>query len=449
MKKKGDTQEGLHPSRDVGKGPGEYELPYGGNEGVNFPGFGYVEKGELGHYDEIYKQSPSDYPEMAPIMQPRQGRLFDPDKVEGANRSKLGRKRFEVDDPYDEGDQSEGAQLRDRALLRSKIPSKDLQSRKGWTMETELEVHDSFDDQGQGWQGWYRGPASETRADRIAIRNDLDINAGTNTFVHEAGHRKHLGEIKNPNSPLISHPRGVHPDPLKEGVADAYADRYGGPEDHQVQRMSNDIESGEPKFTSYQYTGYSTDSSSAIDRDWHGEDRALYAATRAHASETGEQALYKPGPPSSANMDVVRDPSVDATLHHLLTTSPHAQQAVKDTGLEHIGQQAVQRHQDRMLLHRGQEIQGAMFEEHHSAGMEGSAKAYSVDPEAAAPEHRKAAADESFNTSVKLHDSMGPNAMTVTRNMQHNQFGETPRKIEEVYGTLGVYERHSASRGFV
>ena len=136
---------------------------------------------------------------------------------EATQRQALGRQRFLATD-------SQSRQIRDKALAESVIPTSHLQSRSGERAETEMTTTLSGL---SGAAGWYRGPAARERPDMIAVdpREDQGYPP-THTFVHEAGHRRHIGETTG-MSP-INHPSQINPDPLKEGVADAYADRFGG-----------------------------------------------------------------------------------------------------------------------------------------------------------------------------------------------------------------------------
>ena len=92
------------------------------------------------------------------------------------------------------------------------------------------------------------------------------------------------------------------------------------------------------------------------------QERALYAAVRAHGSETGEQSRYHEQA-HDARTDRRPDATIDATLHHLLSTSPHAAQALRQTGLKDVGADAFRRHRDRQLLTQGQSTQESLFQE--------------------------------------------------------------------------------------
>jgi hypothetical protein len=447
-----------HPSRDrPTTHEHEYELPYGGNKGVNFVPGGYYDDEDLKHSKGYWQAEGADTDpkvkaEAGGVMNYAQGRLFDPEKHEAANRQKLGRERFEAMD-------SGAEQIRNQALQSSTIPTSHLQDRPGrmWTDVTTR-------NEGRGWEGsgtagWYRGPAGTLNPrepgspDVIAI--DPNSSHGTDTtFIHEAGHRRHLGD-RPAWSDYVTHPKGAHPDPLKEGVADAYVDRYGGPTNRQVRPMREDIEAGGgQKFTSYQFTGYSSDKEAARRHGWNDDDRAVYAATRGHASETGEQPLYVPRGGDVREQKGIADygggdATIDATLHHLLSTSPHAAQALRQTGLKDVGARAFRRHRDRELLSSGQSVQGALFHELRGVA---SRKVHGYTPNIDAMPEAKT--DEEFEAKFEgMHKDIdrleGPaGEMLWPEHMSHNQFGEKPRTQADLANSLGVSRVHSSKLGF-
>jgi len=454
VKQKGEQ---FHPARNR-RGIGEYELPHGErNEGINLPGSGYYTHDELKDYDRIYKSDPGGYPEMEALQRPAQGRLFDPEKHEAANRQKLGRERFtHLDTPAGE--------IRDKALQASTIPTTDLRSRPGKSTTFLTSTNDNRDWYGSGVGGWYRGPATKTLPDKIAV-DPMSGHTPESTFIHEAGHRQHLGEHSGRlgASELYHHPRGLGgPDPVKEGVADAYVDRY-QPGSTNAREMSKDIEAGRGKFPSYQYTGYSSDPERARDFGWKDDARALYAASRAHASETGEQPLYQPAgrhvmEQSGMSTNVRNDPTVDATLHHLLSTSPHAAQALRQTGLKEEGGQAFRRHRDRQLLTEGQSTQESLFSELRGVktgkvhGYQPNADVVYDNTMAGPGDIRSKAA--TFDTHVEgmfahqdqLEAQHGEAVWP--HHMSHNQFGEPPRTRSDIGQSLGVSRHYAKQQGF-
>lgn len=446
MKAKGEQ---FHPSRDVNKKAPEYELPAIG--GVNFVPGGYYEHDEVASATEYWKSeggltNPEVKKESGAILNPAQGRLFDADKHERAQRQKLGRERFEAMD-------SGAEQIRNKALQSSTIPTSHLQDRPG-RPHTQLTTSNSGKSwQGSGTAGWYMGPAVGRIPDTIAI--DPNSGHGTDTtFIHEAGHRRHLGDRPS-YADEITHPRSAHPDPLKEGVADAYVDRYGGYDNTQVRPMREDIEAGGgQKFTSYQFTGYSSDPERARSFGWKDDDRALYAAVRGHASETGEQALYTPRGRDVREQPGIADygggnPTIDATLHGLLSTSPHAAQALRQTGLKDAGAQAFRRHRDRELLTQGQAVQGSLF--HELRGVpSGKLHGFVANPDASEIPDTDGGFEEHFERFHRDVDAVEERAgeMVWPTHMSHNQFGETPRTQTDISNSLGVSRVHSKTQGF-
>ena len=446
-----------HPSRDrVTTHEHEYELPYGGNQregqGINFVPGGYYNDEDLKHSKEYWRSEGADTDpkikaEAGGVMNYAQGRLFDPEKHEAAQRQKLGRERFFALDPAAE-------QIRSKALQSSTIPTSHLQDRPG-RLFTDVQTHNEAGRswEGSGTAGWYRGPATSSTPDVIAI-NPASGHGTDTTFIHEAGHRRHLGETSW-DSEYVSSPKGLHPDPLKEGVADAYVDRYGGHGNTQVRPMREDVEAGGgQKFTSYQFTGYSSDKERAKSFGWNDDDRAVYAATRGHASETGEQALYVPRGRDVREQQGLADygggnPTTDATLHHLLSTSPHAAQALRQTGLKDVGARAFRRHRDRELLSSGQAVQGSLFNELRGVS---SGKVHGYTPNIDAMPEAKT--DEEFEAKFEgMHKDIdrleGPaGEMLWPEHMSLNQFGEKPRTQADLANSLGVARHHSSKLGF-
>ena len=438
----------FHPSRDVHNKPTEYELPYGGDKGVYITGSGYYDDAEDLERSTQYEREGGETG--SSLLQPAQGRLFDADKHEAAQRQKLGRLRF---DPMTD---SAAEQIRNRALQSSTIPTSHLQDRPGrmWTDITTRNDTSNGSWEGSGVSGWYRGPATSAKPDVIAINPSSGHGTDT-TFIHEAGHRRHLGEGES-YSDYTTHPRVLQADPLKEGVADAYVDRYGGPNNPQVRPMQEDIEAGGgQKFTSYNFTGYSADKEAAGRRGWNADDRALYAAVRGHASETGEQALYTP-----RGGDVREQPgmaeygggnaTIDATLHSLLSTSPHAAQALRQTGLKEQGGRAFRRHRDRELLSQGQAVQGSLFSELRGVAS-GELRGFTPNIDAMPTATNPAEFEAKFEGMQRDIDSLEQQhggELIMPQHMSHNQFGEKPRTVTDVSRSLGVRRAHAEQAGF-
>ena len=436
----------FHPARDVHKRPTEYEnLPdVGGGEGVHITGAGYYEKGEL---EEATASDRSYGDTSSPLLQPAQGRLFDAESHEREVRKQLGTERLQV-----HGHDTEALKIREQTLQDTVIPTSHLQPRDVGEkrQETQLISHN----QGKGWigsgmGGWYMGPATDEREDTIAV-DPNSAHGARNTLTHEMGHRQHLG-TRPAFSEYLNHPKMMQMDPLKEGVADAYVDRY-APNSPEVRNMQEDIDAGAgQKFTSYQFTGYSTDPTYAKERGWTDDDRALYAAVRGHASETGEQATYEPRGRDVREQQGLADygggdPTIDATLHGLLSTSPHAAQALRQTGLKDVGARAFRRHRDRQLLSEGQAVQGSLFNEMvgvKSGKVHGYTPAMDSTAEHIPLSQRFDDMDADF---ARVEEAHGEAALPV--HMSHNQFGEKPRTQAEISNSLGVSRVHSSKLGF-
>jgi hypothetical protein len=253
---------------------------------------------------------------------------------------------------------------------------------------------------------------------------------------------------------MIHHPQGRFPDPVMEAHADAYVDRYGGSGSHQVQQMSRDIEEGYGKFHSYRYSGYSTNYEAANPHnDWTQTDRALYAGTRAHYSETGEHTNYLPTQQAAGEnqreASKPSSPTLDATIHSLLSNSPHAAQAMRQTGLKGVGQESFRRHRDRQLMGQGQQVQGALFNElrgTHSGKVHGYTPNFDAidipDSDDAFEAHFESMHKDIDRQEVKAGETLWPH------HMSHNQFGERPRTQADVRQTLGVRRYDAKSRGF-
>ncbi len=438
-----------HPSRSAR--PTEYQLPSGGRSGVYISGSGHYDDAEdLERSTNYMRDEGGD----SPLLRPAQGRLFDADKHETEQRMSLGAQRFHADSPRAE-------EIRDRALETSRIPTSHLQERRSATHSQGLGLPETVlttenRDRpwgGSGAAGWYSGPSirsnlSGDAPDTIAVDPASTGAGGTSTtFIHEQGHREHLGTRTAGDE--LTHPRGLRADPLKEGVADAYVDRYGGPENHQVRQMAEGEAEGTGKFKSYQWTGYSTNYSGSFG-DWRPEDKALYAATRAHASETGEQPTYEPRGRHVMEEPGVAvrhggNPTMDATMHSLLSTSPHAAQALRQTGLKDTGQEMFRRHRDRQLLTQGQSVQESLFSEIRGART-GVHMGYTPNFDATSVvslhDHVEAFSDHMDRLEAEHGDIAWPTPMST------NQFGEKPRTYADVNETLGTHRTHAKRMGF-
>lgn len=286
-----------------------------------------------------------------------------------------------------------------------------------WTKNAgrDVAVTNELGEMGKQAGGWYRHSYSPNVPPTIAVEPGYQTGSDA-TLIHEMGHAHHYGEVTaerergNPTK-RYADTRGFAPDPVKEGIADAYVDRYGGslsPQRKMVERhesnarwaaaaaattpgledMPPEPEAPEPdkwQHLSNRQFGYSTQFEANRDpRErgaWNDVDRTLYAGTRAHFSMTGEIPRYQSAPGETA----VEGAATDATIHHLMTHSEHARSAWASTmGVEtknhptvggpdrpeeglrsmtDIAADASRRHKDRQLLNAGQFVQESLFGE--------------------------------------------------------------------------------------
>jgi len=140
---------------------------------------------------------------------------------------------------------------------------------------------------------------------------DPGFGVSRDTTLHELGHRAdwraHRTEGSWDRTTAMGSMR--NPEPRSEGVADGFADRYAA-----TQYPNFEHHSGLQQ-------GYGTQS-----RYWQTDtDRAVYSASRAHTSATGELANAE---------------TPTALLHKLMSTSPHAVRALRQNGLKQAGAEA-------------------------------------------------------------------------------------------------------------
>ena len=175
------------------------------------------------------------------------------------------------------------------------------------------------------------GGSIEKRSKRITIARGKSFHQSRNTLTHELGH----AQDPDLNSPL-SWRSSQRADPLKEGVADGYQDAMG------TGHLSRDFV---PEL--YNDHGYKT--TSPI---WKTqEQRALYAATRAHQATNPNQ--HNPVPrrawyatPGGSREDNLRH-SDDAMLHHLVSNNPRLYDILDKEGLGDAARGSSQRHLER------------------------------------------------------------------------------------------------------
>lgn len=143
------------------------------------------------------------------------------------------------------------------------------------------------------------------------------------------------------------------------------------------------------------------------------------------------------------------NPTTDATLHSLLSTSPHAAQALRQTGLKEAGSRAFRRHRDRDLLTQGQAVQGSLF--HELKGVpSGRTHGYVANPDAMEIPDTDDGFEQHFDRYHQDVDKVEHRAgeMVWPTHMSKNQFGESPRTIADVGSSLGVRPAHARQQGF-
>lgn len=307
-----------------------------------------------------------------------------------------------------------------------------------WTgARPEITVSNKSSDDAAGY--YQHGRPGDTPF--IAVGGAGLLNTATETMLHEMGHARHYEEVTNKverDNPTKTYQdaSGWSPDPLKEALADAYVDRYGGTESphsklaeshkakvRAAEKMSavssissralrGEVPEPEPwSHISDRQFGYSSQyeahrGSQAV---WDDPDRVLYAGVRAHYDETGEHPRYQAAPTFELDGQRItrRGSSTDATIAMLHEHSPHARAAWESLNIEgprtpegmkghswsmaDVAEGAVRRHKDRQLLSQGQEIQESLWD----------------DP-----------------------------------TLSHNQFGEVPRSVEDIKGSLDHEWRH-------
>ena len=266
----------------------------------------------------------------------------------------------------------------------SKVPT------QHWTKNAgdRIAVTNELGPTGEKAGGWYSH--STVTNPIIAVAPGYQTGADA-TLIHEMGHAHHYTEVTkeaergNPTK-RYADTRGFQPDPLKEAVADAYVDRYGGalsPQRKYTERHEGRVrdweamkatpgfedmphaEMDEPtgwEHISNRQFGYSTqfEVNETHKGSWNAADRTLYAGTRAHFSQTGEIPRYQSAPGERA----VEGAATDATIHHLLTHSEHARSAWGATGkMSDMAADASRRHMDRQLINSGQFVQESLFGE--------------------------------------------------------------------------------------
>jgi hypothetical protein len=321
------------------------------------------------------------------------------------------------------GERAKGVETAIGSLAQSRVPT------AHWSGgQSPIDVADERE---PGASGFYRH-YTNSGVPLIAVEGAGLRKSATETLIHEMGHAHHYETVPNERergnpTKFYRNQQGWSPDPLKEGLADAYVDRYGGQHSAHVriaeeharhlktweqmksapgfEDMPDDEGVPAPKPYSHisdRQFGYSSqyEVEAGANATWDDPDRVLYAGVRAHYDATGEHPRYQPSPKAStvggASYHGTPGSATDATIAMLHQHSEHARAAWENLtiggekgpkrAMTDVAAQAVRRHQDRRLIKQGQEIQESLWGE----------------PELA-----------------------------------HNQFGERPRTVAEVDNTLG------------
>lgn len=266
---------------------------------------GYVEHddGKIGLEQGTY--TPSKAKEFGLLDTPLQGVLFDSGSEQFSPRRRQLAEQHHVvvsGSPYTFPSESEKGALQNR-LIHSDMPSELIDSLKGLTVLERARNPANPD-----WAGWYNYDKDTVH---VHLRGKEPIPA--NTVIHELGHRADFRSHLAMDDESLAVPPFVQPNPRLEGIADAFPDRY-------LHRRTD-----MPTSTHISDTGYSTQYDGLVGtkgRQWTDTERAIYAAARAHFTNTGEN----PTIPGVIN-HVVKDNS-DEYLHMMQRTSPHARKAL-------------------------------------------------------------------------------------------------------------------------
>lgn len=320
-----------------------------------------------------------------------------------------------------------------------------------------------------GAEGYYRPAPNISPSARIGssiVKPQIGVStmAGPRTLVHEMGHAHHYdvvtSEAERGNlGREYRDARDLSPDPLREGIADAYVDRYGGP------GLSAAKTPGDYSHISDRQFGYSShyEENEGKKAVWDDPDRLVYAGARAHFGETGEIPRYQQAPgmrgPSSGRA------IADATIAMLHEHSPHARAAwgqlsigptktldgevvEKPRQFSDMADAAVRRHKDRTLLSQGQFVQESLFDEIRGAES-GEVRGYTPSVNAMSRGQLRSSQAEYVQHMDRLDTQHGEEH--VLESMNRNQLGEAPRTRREIQTSLGAEQwawGESLKKGF-
>jgi hypothetical protein len=209
-------------------------------------------------------------------------------------------------------------------LVNSSMPMQEIQKLENTVQMPSMRV----------LGGKYRPSSGEfnPQSRRLTLSRGRSFHDTRNTLMHELGHSQ------DPNllGKGLTWRSSQGGDPLEEGVADGYKD---------AMRTGNLSRDFVPEF--YNDGGYTTNSPI-----WNSpEQRALYAATRAHQATNPNQ--HNPVPrrawyatPGGSRKDNLRH-SDDSMLHHLVSNNPHLYDILDKEGLGDVARESSQRHLER------------------------------------------------------------------------------------------------------
>jgi hypothetical protein len=233
---------------------------------------------------------------------PLQGMLFmPPDEQRHGPSTDYRVYRASAGGPVEDSEASDKVH---RNLLGSDMPSGLIKALRGQV---------NIDSPQGGYAGLY------TPQSGLVTVSQQNGSGNRSVLIHELGHRadyrSHLAEGEVDAAPRV--PAQTHPNPRLEGIADGFDDRY----------SSRRVGTGD--FSHVTDTGgYTTrfigQTTGGIRNRWSDSERAIYAAARAHFSETGEN------PTIEGKDGVVVKNNTDEYLHMMQRISPHARKALME-----------------------------------------------------------------------------------------------------------------------
>jgi hypothetical protein len=239
---------------------------------------------------------------------PLQGMLFDPSELDKGRDAAVAQHTVKGTGFVANKDNESVVR---RELEESAMPTDLIKSLAG---ETTVQGGGPGPEPGKDASGWYSGYAE---GGPITVKTGADSKPNYGTLIHEMGHRADFRSYgaEGPDSkhePTV--PALPHPNPRLEGIADGFVDRY----------LTRKAGQGDYAHIADDNRGYTInyDGSNQFGHKWTDAHRAVYAASRAHFAETGEN----PTVPGIEGFDVKEN--TPEYLHMMTRTSPHARQAL-------------------------------------------------------------------------------------------------------------------------